>query len=793
MDSFREGPLTMQAAVLPSRAVYLIAKGSRSGFIRAVQEATGRWGGMTEPIVPVATDGSVNHRLIRMLAFADAQAAVNIDIDPVVAQKAAEALGLPLLSLDQAASMATCPPSAVRTPRQLPMQMGRGLRLADLQPQYVHAAADQPLWHIAALGCPAEASLLVSRPAIGGDDVWRTQLGRSALLCLTTEQLGEYHRLQPAEACAVAWITDPESLDDSLAFWNVRALSPLDSLAFPLVLFTSDVLYWQQAAGQLGSFISRSGHSNVAIVSRSLMPEQLDELAGAMDLVPAGTVPSGDAPEGPGHALTYRTDLDPAEWVRHERSYGMLADFDVHVLSGRPTLMRVPSPVVFQEHGGTLLRIFGEPLDGLPQRKEVAELVGLQAEWRSRGLQVAVSAGPYWSFELNFPTLLDATRALLKATASSYALSQPGRLATALQGQADMRLLLDPGVYECADTLTTPRSQKLRRELEDAVAEQDAQRAELVEIASRWGGRAERRFLPARQVPLPQSMALEALEKLCVMGWAERGLQSTCPDGCRTTAFHPMPQASHQPVCPACQSPVTYTGESGNLSVVYRLNGLVDRAADHGVLPHLLVIEALTRDKPQSYFLPGTDLVLDGEATTPEVDIFGVWGGKVLAGEVKTSASDFDSEQLERDVKLSKRLGADIHLLASLDVVPTHTVGQARTLCWREGLKLVVYDRGQLRPEAPEDGRADTAAEAFQHLNAAVSALSADLQKNPSRTARKSGLFLKTALDPRSPSGGQVAALEALITKYGADLIAPLSGVQLALGGLLRDGEDSEA
>jgi hypothetical protein len=336
MDSLRDGHLTMHAAVLPARAVYLISEGSRSGFIRAVQEATGRWGGMTEPIVPVTANSGVNHGLIRMLEFADLQAAVNVDVDPEAARQAAEALGLPLLPLDQAAAMATCAPSAVQAPRQLPMEMGRGLRLADLQPQHVHAAADQPLWHIAALGCPAEASRLVSRPAIGGDDVWRTQLGRSALLNLTTEQLGEYERFQPGEACAVAWITEPDSLDDCLAFWNVRALSPLDSVTFPMVLFTGEVVDWQQAAGQLHYFIARSGRRDVALVSRSLTPGQLEELAVTLELIRAGTVTDADSPEDAGKTLTYWTDRDPAEWVRHERSYGMLADFDVHVLPGRP-------------------------------------------------------------------------------------------------------------------------------------------------------------------------------------------------------------------------------------------------------------------------------------------------------------------------------------------------------------------------------------------------------------------------------------------------------------------------
>jgi hypothetical protein len=221
-----------------------------------------------------------------------------------------------------------------------------------------------------------------------------------------------------------------------------------------------------------------------------------------------------------------------------------------------------------------------------------------------------------------------------------------------------------------------------------------------------------------------------------------------------------MAHSGHQPVCPACTAPVTYTHDAGNLSVVYRLNGVVDRAADHGVLPHLLVIAGLTRAKPLSYFLPGTDLTFPEKETPEEVDIFGIWDEQVLAGEVKTSSSEFTTEQLERDVKLSKRLGADVHLLAAIDTVDPSTVTEARALCAQAGLELVVYDKARLRPRTPEADAADTERETFQRLQSSLALLLQDLERNPARAAAKSGLILKTAMKPRSPSAGQVDALK---------------------------------
>ncbi|MCZ4125405.1 hypothetical protein [Streptomyces sp. H39-S7] len=794
MDSLHEGPSSMQAAVLPARAVYLIAEGSRSGFIRAVQLASGRWGGMTEPIVPVSVEGTVRAEHVRMVGFADLQAAVNVDVEAEAAKRAAESLELPVLPLEQAYSMATCAPSAVSTPLQQP-SFG-ALSVANLHQPVAHGPADGLLWQIAALGCPSPDAAQISRPSVGGPDVWMMQLGRSSLLEQTIDQFGEYRSLTPGHTPAVVWIAQPDSLADCLDFWNLRALRPVDTVDLPMVLITDEVVHWQMASEQLSHFLKRPGQfsPDVALKTRSLTADAVDAIATALDLVKttdeflAGARHPQPALRQP--PFTYRTDLDPSEWVLHDREYGVVASFDVHLVAGRATLMRISSSVSFRERGAALLRIFGRPLDGLPQRQEVADLMGVHATWSGRSIQFRVEAAPAWSFQLNIPSLEQATCALLDAVTVKNAPSQPGRLAAALQGRADMRLLLDAGVYEGATALTTPRSHQLQKDLEAAVAAQDAQRADLLDIASRWGGRAERRFQPAQQIPGPRGVAIEALEKLCRIEWAERGLEAPC-DQCGITSFHPMAQSGHQPVCPACTAPVTYTHDAGNLSVVYRLNGVVDRAADHGVLPHLLVIAALTRAKPLSYFLPGTDLTFP-ENETPEVDIFGIWDEQVLAGEVKTSSSEFTTEQLKRDVRLSKRLGADVHLLAAIDTVDPSTVIEARTLCAQAGLKLEVYDKARLRPYTPVAAVTDTEQETFQQLQNSLALLVQALEGNPARAAAKSGLILSTALKPRTPSAGQVDALKSLINRHGAALISPLQAVQQKISELTEADENPD-
>ncbi|MET8284405.1 hypothetical protein ABZV80_04050 [Streptomyces sp. NPDC005132] len=68
-----------------------------------------------------------------------------------------------------------------------------------------------------------------------------------------------------------------------------------------------------------------------------------------------------------------------------------------------------------------------------------------------------------------------------------------------------------------------------------------------------------------------------------------------------------------------------------------------------------------------------------------------------MAG-IRTSASQFTTDQLTHDIELSTRLGADIHLLAAVDTVPATTREQAAELCSKAELELLTLDENDLRP-----------------------------------------------------------------------------------------------
>jgi hypothetical protein len=219
-------------------------------------------------------------------------------------------------------------------------------------------------------------------------------------------------------------------------------------------------------------------------------------------------------------------------------------------------------------------------------------------------------------------------------------------------------------------------------------------------FGARWGGRGERTYDGVTGFIARYGKAFAepvgAFETLCELGWAERGTESSCPR-CSLRSFVPLSTLQGGARCPGCHAAASYTTDETGLAVRYRLNTLIDRASDQGVLPHLLVIAALTGQNQRTSLLGGT-LTAFSDGWTPEVDILGIHDRQFVAGEVKSKARDFTQEQLERDISISVRLGVDAHILAAMDAVPTEVIQAAQHLADEAKVKLIVLSRNQLRP-----------------------------------------------------------------------------------------------
>lgn len=777
MDSRRYlGQAGMEAAVLPSRAAYLIAGGSAAGFRTAVTQASSRWGGMTEPIVEAQASGlSMLHE--QTVRVAKVEALVNIDADPLAAEEIAESLGLPLVDVAGIRKSDVAFTCSLNEVMQFP------------DPAYPPLAASPTgaLWQLAAAGCVNPRNFLEHvRVSRREDEFGRYQLHEDTRIHSTLAQFGEYPSTPARHITTVLWVVEGEGFTDSIDFWNTRALRTVDMIEMPMLLLpgTDTIKHWLDFPEQVASlFKSRSYEFavDVALVSRSASSEQLLELASALGLEPTEEEPRDGTymPAGRTAPFTFRTDLDPTAWVTFERHYGVPTSFDVQVFADGPSTLRFIQPVRFKLYAGALVRFWGEPLLGLPTRPSIAELVHPDAQWRDGKLQLAFQAMPHQvAVQMTFPLLPQATERLLDDVATRHQLSSAGRLGKALAERADSSALLDPGVYEAAIALTTPRSKELLKRLKELRANGDPD-AELAELAATWGGRSERRYLPADKLPnIKAEDRAAALEQLCALGWAERGLESICPS-CTSRSFIPLDQTTGSPQCPGCGTVSTYQAGGAPTAVHYRLDSFTDRASDNGLLPHLLVIAELCRRKPRSHFLPGTDVTFE-DGTQEEVDIFGIWDGKVLSGEVKTSASEFNEAQLRRDVALSRRLGADVHLLASIDPVDKAVRNTARELCSSAGLELEVLDQADLRPAAHKPVRA-TAADGLGWLRTATADLTALIEKGKPVSHGQVAQILKAASGGAAPAPGHIAALSWALTEHGdhaADLLL------LALGAL---------
>lgn len=695
------GPTAVRAAVLPARVAYLVADGSENGFRRAVQEACTRWAGMTEPVIPVPPGGELDWWSDQAVSLARVDAVVNVDVNPDDAAAVAGSLGLDLIALADIDSRGI---SAFTVhPLNVGLEHAAGSSLC------VMSSDRLQLWEVAGAGDLSDAHwetlprgrFYARRPH--QDEVARAQLANRTLIELTCVQFGEHWARGLFPGPAVVWVTEPDSFSDCVNFWNLRALRPLRLASLPMLLLPAGLVqFWMDFAKGLAHVLERPAQfaPDVAFCSSSVSEDVLHETArllgiqqheGPLQRSHEWPVPTRKPP------FTYQVGMDPRGWLSFERSYGQVTDVDLQLFRGMSTV-RFPSPVSFGAGGTVLTRLSGPALEGLPRRPAVAELIAKGASWQYETLQITARAVNEYLFEIHVPELPEVTAALLSRITTRHELSRnKGQAGMAWLEQTDISSLAQPGVFTAIRELTTPRSNHLTKELR-RLAKDGVITTEVADIAARWGGRSERKCMSAGQLNyVPEEHRADALERLCAAGWAERGLRLAC-DACGLPSFVAFGQVTGQASCPGCSSPARYeTGAA--LEVHYRLNSHLDMLSDQGVLPHLLTITALRLNSERSHFLPGVDVWFSQDSNDKaEADIFGVRDGKILSGEVKTSASEFTPEQITRDVELSVRLEADTHVLAATDDVLPETVERAQQLCKTNGLDLITLGKSDLLP-----------------------------------------------------------------------------------------------
>jgi hypothetical protein len=639
---------------------------------------------------------------------------VNVDVSSENASKVGAKFGLPVVEIAHIDERE--PTSMTGHPTHFAPVMH-----PDLGPLFVAPPGEDQLWAAAAVGALTPqhydalaklgSSNVVQIPQ--PDQLARAQLRGQTLIRQTTSQFAVSQGGSNfiGERPMVIVVTDGQSLTDCIHFWNLRALIPLGLLDWPMAILPAhDLQNWLNIDQVVQTTLARPGafSPDVLFVSSSIDESGMHEAAAVL-----GLTRSQDDRIKVGLSFPARTRMPPYTYklggdirflFAEDRRYGVGVDADVHLFRDKLSPITFRNPVTFDSeiaHG--LLRLSGGPLSRLPRRASTALLVRSDARWVRDGVEINVQLQKEYRLTFSIPTLEEAAYAALDEVVAGQELSDKGKIGEALRRGLDLTQLLQPGVYETIIALTTPRSKELLRELKKAGGAEVPERR-LIEIAASWGGRSERRYRTASQVASDiGGSAQPALESLCAIGWAERGLEVSC-NRCGIRSFVPLLATEDMARCPGCSAENSYTvAPAGDtLAVQYRLNALVDRAADQGVIPHLLVEAAVCGTAGRGFLIPGLNLVFkDGGRN--EVDVFGVLDARMLSGEVKTKASEFNIGQISRDVEVSRQLGVDVHLIGCIQPIPEAISTAVKSLCGEAGLEMMVCDGPILRPVVPRE------------------------------------------------------------------------------------------
>jgi hypothetical protein len=161
-----------------------------------------------------------------------------------------------------------------------------------------------------------------------------------------------------------------------------------------------------------------------------------------------------------------------------------------------------------------------------------------------------------------------------------------------------------------------------------------------------------------------------------------RGYDIKCPS-CGLRRWHPMDQLSETHHCEGCQvdSPIPIGPD--RLQWRYRLNEVMARAVDQGVLPHLLATRRMSvwakgLDPDLLGFLPGVVFrpLSGGEPGEIEVDLLAIKAGRIIVGECKEQGGTLQRPEVDRFAALGRLLACSRIIYAT----PTTFADAAETI-----------------------------------------------------------------------------------------------------------------
>lgn len=681
------GQFGTRLIVRPTRVAYLIGARSSAGARAAIEEACTRWGGAAEPILNVLKGVGLDDWQRQLVKLAGVEGIVNVDLDETTVDVVAKQTGMtvtPLSKIDKRGEgRFTSHPAVLRHAGPTPMA----------------AQASDDLWKVAALGIFRSAAFesetqRAEFPVIDAKSPIDAAIAQLQHATLADRTMAEFGCLSTSGAisptpglCIISGLNDIRAC---LWFWNMRALQPRRFTDAPIILLPRKLRDTDRRLREvLQKQLSRSEELSHDLLVEKLWctPENARTVMGELGL----TEEEGDVrcstkwpPPAPRSApFVYRTYNDLRTFVACERTYGEQSS-ERGAIYQPQTAFSLVSPVESRGGGGRATVVLAnEYFRRLPKSKAVADFIWKHAVWEGDALKVRSRIQSAYGITLKVPTVAEAVTKTLSASTKSYELSDKGRIANRIPQIPGEHLDLDETAIACIGELATPRSKSLLKEIKNTGAQ--LTNDQLNELARDWGGRSGRRFAQGRHLPKDSRQRLEPLAKA---GWAERGLVSVC-DLCLERTFVHLKDSTFDATCPACGAKGrNYTGDPVP-EIHYRLNALIDRAFDQGVIAHLFIAQQLLTEDPDSFFLLGIDV--ETRSGPAEVDLYGCFQGRVVVGEIKTSPADFTAEQVKRDVEVAASLNAT-YLIGSIHKIPDETKQMAGTTAAAAGLDHLHVD-----------------------------------------------------------------------------------------------------
>lgn len=657
--------------VRPKRAAFLFRSGSKAEFCAAVERASSRWGGIQEPILPVSKSGRIQPAWLQVAEVLEPDVAFDMSGLPALGVATAEAtLGLPVLPVHREDH-----PWYGAHPLVVEQRSGPAVHEPRRAPAAVAGLGVLPSWsnpeHWAEAGVHLEHASTDVESAVA-------QLRRTSVIDRCGEGCAESSLSGFHGGFALLWIAPADSLRDALWFWNIRALMPRSFVRAPVALVTPAACKSNEVRLALEELKAQPRWSSPDIFIVGLMLERSDleqaAIALGVDVVEGTRVSfhlgSERTPDDP---LTAALQLDPRSHLLGGRGVGLRSSA-LHTIERPTTTIRQPSPVKWARGnvGGHVIIRWTAPFTLVPRRPAVARLFTQNGQWKYDGLEIETDANPLYHFSVDVPSPAAVLEAALADAGLRFERSQPGRLADALLRRLsrDRLIFADSDVQKVVAALTTPRSKRLAKLIVNEAPSVTPEAATV--LADRIGSRLSQLACTANAIAsraaISAAKAAQVAERLVQADLADRGLVVDCTR-CGLQPFVLLRDSTRRGRCPACRAPSGYALSPNDVPAVhYRLNALLDRASDQGVVPHLAVLQRLDPDPAASSFVLGAHLFSSDEVLG-EVDLLGYDGERLACGEVKTTSTGFTPRDVEKTIRLAEAARCNDVVFGCTDVM----------------------------------------------------------------------------------------------------------------------------